>query len=152
MSNSLRPHELQHAGPPCPSLTPGVYPNSCPLSRWCHPTISSSVSPFSSHLQSFRWPKYWSFSFSIRPFNEHSGLISFRMEWLDLLAVQRTLKCPEHALFGPFQERFPDHALQRHNYCIYWMLLSISLDFCCLGWCRPIGFQRILFGGFLALL
>ena len=53
MSNSLWPHELQHARPPCPSPTPGVYPNSCPLSRWCHPTISSSVVPFSSCPQSF---------------------------------------------------------------------------------------------------
>ena len=52
MSYSLRPHGPQHARPPCPSPTPGVYPNSCPLSRWCHPTISSSVIPF-SHLQSF---------------------------------------------------------------------------------------------------
>ena len=52
MSNSLRPHELQYARPPCPSPTPGVYPNSCPLSRWCHPTISSSVIPFSSCPQS----------------------------------------------------------------------------------------------------
>ena len=84
----------------------GVYSNSCPLSRWCHPTISSSVIPFSSCLQSFpalgsfamssvlhiRWPKYWSFSFSISPSNEQSGLVSFRMNWLDLLAVQGTLK------------------------------------------------------------
>ena len=53
MSDSLRPHELQHARPPCPSPMPGVYSNSCPLSQWCHPTISSSVVPFSSHLQSF---------------------------------------------------------------------------------------------------
>ena len=53
MSDSLRPHVLQHARPPCPSPTPGVYSNLCPLSRWCHPTISSSVVPFSSHLQSF---------------------------------------------------------------------------------------------------
>ena len=53
VSNSLRPHESQHARPPCPSSTPGVYPNSCPSSWWCHPTISSSVVPFSSHLQSF---------------------------------------------------------------------------------------------------
>ena len=53
VSNSLRSHELQHSRPPCPSPTPRVYPNSCPLSRWCHPTISSSVVPFSSHLQSF---------------------------------------------------------------------------------------------------
>ena len=104
VSDSLWPHGLQHARPPCPSPTPGVYSNSCPLSQWCHPTIWSSVVPF-SHLQSFpasgsfewvslliRWPKYWSFSFNISPSNEHSGLISFRMDWLDLLAVQGTLK------------------------------------------------------------
>ena len=56
VSNSLRPHGLQHSRPPCPSPTPGVYSNSCPLSWWCHPTISSSVVPFSSHLQSFPAP------------------------------------------------------------------------------------------------
>ena len=56
------PHELQHARPPCPSPTPGVYPNPCPLSQWCHPTISSSVVPFSSCLQSF--PASWSFQMS----------------------------------------------------------------------------------------
>ena len=85
--------------------TPRAYSNSCPLSRWCHPTISSSVIPFTSCLQSFpasgsssesvlhiRWPKYWSFSFSISPPKEYSGLISFRMDWLNLLAVQGTLK------------------------------------------------------------
>ena len=105
MSSSLQPHGLQHTRPSCPSPTPGVYPNSCPLSRWCHPAISSSVVPFSSCPQSFpasgsfqesalriRWPKYWSFSFSISPSNEYSRLISFRMDWLDLLAVQGTLK------------------------------------------------------------
>ena len=107
MSDSLRLYEPQHARPPCPSLTPGVYSDSCLLSWWCHPTISSSVISFSSCLQSFpaagsfqmsqlfipiRWPKYWSFSFSINLFNEHPGLISFRMDWLDLLAVQGTLK------------------------------------------------------------
>ena len=106
VSDSLRPHEPQLARPPCPAPTRRVYPNSCPLNRWCHPTISSSVIPFSSCLQSspnirvfsnesvlhIRWPKYWSFSFNIRPSNEHSGLISFRMDWLDLLAVQGTLK------------------------------------------------------------
>ena len=53
VSDSLRPHEPQHARPPCPSPTPGAYPNQCPLSRWCHPTISSSVSPFSSCFQTF---------------------------------------------------------------------------------------------------
>ena len=108
MSHSLEPHKLQHARLPCPSLTPQICSNSCPLSWWCHPTMSSSVVPFSSCLQSFpasgsfpwceesalhiRWPRYWSFSFNISPSNEHSGLISFRMDWLDLLAVQRTLK------------------------------------------------------------
>ena len=105
VSNSLWPHESQHARPPCPSPTPGVYSNSCPWSWWCHPAISSSVVPFSSCLQSLpasvfsnestlhiRWPKYWSFSFSISPSIEHPGLISLRMDWLDLLAVQGTLK------------------------------------------------------------
>ena len=62
MSNSLQPHELQQAKPPCPSPTPRVYPNSCPLSQWCHPTISSSVVPFSSCPQSF--PASWSFQMS----------------------------------------------------------------------------------------
>ena len=105
MSNSLWPHEPQHTRPLSPSRTPGVYPNSCPLSRWCHPTISSSVVPFSScpifpSIRVFlnesalciKWPKYWSFSFNISPSNGHPGLISFRMDWLDLLAVQGTLK------------------------------------------------------------
>ena len=106
VSDSLQPHESQHARPPCPSPTPGVYSNSCPSSRWCHPAISSFVVPFSSYPQSLpasgffpnesticiRWPKYWSFSFSISPTNEHPGLICFMMDWLDLLAVQGTLK------------------------------------------------------------
>ena len=105
MSNSLQPHGLQHARLPSPSPSPRACSNSCPLSQWCHPTISSSVVPFSSCLQSFpisgsslmsalwfRWPKYWSFSFSISPSNEYSRLISFRIDWFDLLAVQGTLK------------------------------------------------------------
>ena len=109
VSNSLRPHGVQQASPPCPSPTPGVYSNSHPLSQWCHPIISSSVVPFSSCLQSFpasvfskesvlyiRCPKYWSFSFSISPSNEYTGPISFRMDWLDLLAVQGTLKNLHH--------------------------------------------------------
>ena len=92
VSDSLWPHGQQHARPPCPSPTPGVYSNSCPLSRWCQTTISSSIVPF-SRLQSFpasgsfpmsvlhiRWPKYWSFSFSISPSSGYSGLISFRMD------------------------------------------------------------------------
>ena len=106
VSDSLQPHEPQHARPPCPSATPGVHPNSCPSSQWCHPAISSSVVPFSSCLQSspesgsFQMSQFftsggqsiWSFSFSISPCNEYSRLISFRMDWLDLLAVQGTLK------------------------------------------------------------
>ena len=63
MSNCLRPHESQHARPPCPSPTPRVYSNSHPLSQWCHPTISSSVVTFSSHLQSF--PSSGSFQMSL---------------------------------------------------------------------------------------
>ena len=104
MSHSLRPHEPQHARPPCPSPTPRVYPNPCPLSRWCHPSISSSVVPFSSHLQSF--PASGSFLMSqfftsggqsigtsaSVPISEYSGLVSFRIDWLDLLAVQGTFK------------------------------------------------------------
>ena len=111
VSNSLRPCEPQHARPPCPSSAPGVYPNSCPLSRWYHPTISSSVvtllllpSIFLSirvfpneSVLPISWPKYWSFGFSISPSNKHSGLISLRLDWLDLLAIQRTLKSlPQH--------------------------------------------------------
>ena len=102
MSDSWQPQGLQHTRLPCPSPTPGACSNSCPLSQWCHPTISSSVVPSSSRFQSFpasvfssesvlciRWPKYWSFSFSISPSNDYSGLISFRMDWFDL-AVQGT--------------------------------------------------------------
>ena len=105
MSNSLWPRWLQQARLPCPSLSPKVFSNSHPLIQWCHPIIASSVLPFSSCLQScsasgsfamsqsfIRWPKYWSFSFSISPSNEYSGLISFRTDWFDLLAVQGTLK------------------------------------------------------------
>ena len=126
-SDSLWYHELQHARHPCSSPTPGVHSNPCSLSRWCHPTILSSVVPFLSCLQSFplkgslsmslfqwvssfplkrsfpwvfssesalhiRWPKLFSFSFNISLSNKHPGLISFRMDWLDLFAVQGTLK------------------------------------------------------------
>ena len=107
VSDSLWPHEQQHARHPCPLPTSGVYPNPCLSSRWCHPTISSSVVPFSSCPQSFLASGSFqmsqlftsggqsigvSFSFNISPSNEHPELISFRMDWLDLLAVQGTLK------------------------------------------------------------
>ena len=106
VSNSLWPHELQHASPPCLSPTPGVYSNSCPSSRWCHPAISSSINPFSSCPQSL--PTSGSFpmsqlfasggqrtgvsaSASVLPMNTQDWS-PFRMDWLDLLAVQGTLK------------------------------------------------------------
>ena len=108
MSNSLRPHGLQHARPPCPSPTPGVYPNSCPLSQWCHPTISSSVVPFSFNPQSF--PASGSFQMSqlftsdgqsigvsawtsVLPMNTKDWSPSGWTGWISLgLAVQGTLK------------------------------------------------------------
>ena len=94
------------------------FPQTQPLSQWCHRTMSSSVIPFYSYLQSFpsirvfssesdlciKWPKYCSFSFSISPSNEYAGLISFRMDWLDLLAVQGTLKS------------FLQHQAQKHQW------------------------------------
>ena len=110
VSNSLLPHRLQHARLPCPSPTPGVCSTSCPSSRWCDPIISSchallllssifsSIRVFSNEsVLCIKWPKYWSFSFSISSSNEYSGLISFRMDCLDLLAVQGTLKSLLHA-------------------------------------------------------
>ena len=106
MSDSLRPHESQHTRPPCPSPTPSslklmsielVMPSShlilcCPLLLL--PPIPPSIRVFSNESTlRMRWPKYWSFTFSISPSNEHPGVISFRMDWLDLLAgVQGTLK------------------------------------------------------------
>ena len=103
---TLRPHELQHTRLPCPSLSPWVYSDSCALSQWCRPTISSSVTLFSSCPQSFppsgsfqmsqffTWggQSYWSFSFSTSSSSEYSGLISFKINWFDLLAVQDTHK------------------------------------------------------------
>ena len=103
VSDSLWPHELKHARSPCPSPTPRDYPNSCPLSQCCHPTISCSVIPFSSHLQSFPTPGTFpmsqlfawggqsigvSASTSVLPVNTQDWYPS---EWLDLLAVQGTL-------------------------------------------------------------
>ena len=107
MSNSLRPHESQHARPPCPSPTPGVHSDSRPSIEsvtpsshliLCYPLfllppIPPSIRGFSNESTlRMRWPKYWSFSFSNIPSKETSRLISFRMDWLDLLAVQGTLK------------------------------------------------------------
>ena len=101
----LWPQGLQHTRLSCPSPSPGAYSHSCPLSRWCHQTVSSSAIPFISCLQffpasgSFLMSQLFAssgqsigFSFNISPSDEYSGLISFRMDWLDFLAVQGTLK------------------------------------------------------------
>ena len=105
VSDSLRPHEPQHARPPCPSPTPRVQTSSCPLSRWCHPTTSSSVVPFSSLSQSFQHQGLFQWVSSLHQVAkvlefqlQHLALpwtprtVSFRMDWLDLLVVQGTLK------------------------------------------------------------
>ena len=105
VSSSFQSHGLQHSRLPCLSPTRRARSNSCPSSQWCHPTISSSVVPFlllpsvfpsikvfSNELAlHIRGPKYWSSSFSISTPNEYSGLISFRVEWFDLFAVQYVL-------------------------------------------------------------
>ena len=103
VSSSLQPHGLQHARLPCPSSTLRAFSNSRPLSQWCHSTISSSIVPFSSCLQSFPASGFslmsqlfasggQRFSFSINPPSEFSGFIFFRIDWFDLLAVQGMLK------------------------------------------------------------
>ena len=147
MSDSLQPHGLLHTRPPCPSPAPGVYSNSCPLSVTpsnrlilCHllflsPSIFPSIRVFSSQsVLHIRWPKYWSFSFSIHPSYEYSGLISFRMDWLDLLAVQGTLKSllQHHSskasilqvlsfLYGPtlisIHDYWKNHSLDKMDLC-----------------------------------
>ena len=110
MSNSLLHHGLQHTRLPCPSPTPRAYSNSCPLSRnaiqLSHPcppllllpSVCPSIRVFSNEpVLRIRWPKYWSFSFSISPSKDYSGLISFRMDLLDLLTFQGILKSlPQH--------------------------------------------------------
>ena len=110
MSNSLRPHELQHARPSCPSPTPGVHSNSMSIELvmpsshliLCRPLlllppVPPSIRVFSNESTlHMMWPKYWSFSFSIIPSKENPGLISFRMDWLDLLAL---LYCKHRTFF-----------------------------------------------------
>ena len=105
-SDSLRPHGQEHTRLSYPSPSPKACSNSCPSSPWCHPAFPYSVIPFNLFLPlifpsnkffsnelalRIRWPQYWSFSFSISPYNEYSGLISFRIDWFDLLAVHGTL-------------------------------------------------------------
>ena len=120
VSDSLWPHESQHAKPFCPLPTPGVYSNSCSLSRWCHPAISCSVIPFSSCPQSFpasesfpmsqlffrmRWLKYWSFSFSISSSSEYPGLISLQSKGLSRVFSKAPHKLPHrHQIFYNIEE------------------------------------------------
>ena len=128
MSDSLWPHESKHARPPCPSPTPGVHPNSRASSWWCHlilcrpllllPPIPPSIRIFSNESTLHMRPKYWSFRFSIIPSKEIPGLIFFRMDLLDLLAVQETLNSllqyhsskasiPRHSAFFTVQLSHP---------------------------------------------
>ena len=129
MSDSLWHPALHHARLPYSLLSPRACSNSCPLSRWCHPTIPSSVVPSSLTFNLFqnqgltkqsilliRWPKYWNYSFSISSFNEYSGLISFRIDWLDLLAVQ-----------GDSQESSPTPQFKSINSLVLSFLYSPAL-------------------------
>ena len=128
MSGSLQPHGLQHTSLPCLSPSPGVCPSSCPLNQWWYPTISSSLIPFSSCLYSF--PASGSFpmsqlfasdnqsigasGFSISPSNEYSGLISFRINWFDLLAVQEIHIYSFSNSFFPFKVM---HNIEQSSLC-----------------------------------
>ena len=123
----LWPHGLQHTRLPCPSPTPRVYSNSCPLSQWCLSTISSSSpSPpafnLSQHQGLFQWvssshqgPKYWNFSFSISPFNEYPGLTSFRIDWFDWNS-QESSPVQKHQFFCA------QLSLQSSSYIHTWLL------------------------------
>ena len=126
VSDSLQPNESQHTRPPSPSPTPRVHSDSCPSSQWCHPAISSccpllllpsippSIRVFSNESALWmRWAKYWSFSFSISPSNEHPGLISFRMDRLDLLEVQDSQESSPTPQFKVY------YKLTRQKMCSY---------------------------------
>ena len=133
MCDSLLPHGLEHSRPPCPSLSLGVCPNSCSLHQWFRPAISSSdalslltsifpsIMVFCNESPVFiRWPKYWSFSYSISPSNDYSGLISAKIDWFDLLAVQ-----------GTFRSLFQDHSSKAsvvlHSACFPVQLLQLYM-------------------------
>ena len=160
LSWSLWPHGLQHTRLPCPSLSPRVCSNSCPLRRWCHRTISSSVIPFSSCLQSFpvlgcfQMNQFFTsggqsigvFSFSVSPSNEYSRLISFRIDWLEFFVVQGTLKSllqkkfkninslAPRFLYGPtlisIHDCWKSQSFDNMDLCQQSNVLWI----CCLGW------------------
>ena len=155
--NSLRPHGLQHTRLPCPSPTPGAYSNSCPLSRWCHPTISSSSSPspafnISQHQGLFQWVSSSHqvakvLELQLQP-QAYSRLISFRMDWLDLLAVQGTLKSllQHHSSTASILQRSAFFMVQlSHPYMTTGKTIALTTQtfvgkvflcflICCLGW------------------
>ena len=159
MSDSLQPHGLQHARLPCPSLSPRVYSNSCPLSRYCFLTISSSSAlfsfafNFSQHQGLFQWlssshqvPKYWSFSFSINPSNEYSLFISLGIDWFDLPEVQRTVvfsstTIQKHRFFSTLSSLWPNShihtwLLEKPSLSLYGSLSAkwcLCFLICCLG-------------------
>ena len=162
MSNSLRPHGLQHARPPCPSPTPRVYSNSCPSELvmssnrliLCRPllllpSILPSIRVFSNESAlRIRWPKYCSFSFCISLYNEGSGLTSFGTDWFDLLAVLGTLKSLlqhhsskasilQHSAFFMVQLSHPYMTTGKTialTRCIFVGKVMSLLLICCLGW------------------
>ena len=119
VSNSLWPHGLEHIRPLCPSSAPAVDSDSCPLSQWCHPTVSSchtllfllsifpSIKVFSSESAlHIRWPKYWSFTFSITPSNEYSGLIAWLDWWTGLISLHSK----------GFSRVFSNTTVQKHQF------------------------------------
>jgi len=134
-SDSLQPHELQHAKPPRPSPTPWVYSNLCPLRQGCHSTISSccpillppsnfpSIRIFSNEsVLCIRWPQYCSFSFSISPSNEYSRPISFRMDWFDLLTVKGLSRVFSNSTVQKHQFFHTLLSLQSNSHIHTWLL------------------------------
>ena len=135
-SDCLQLHGLQYARIPCPSPSPRACSNSCLSSQWCHPTILSSCHPLlllpsifpsikvfsNDSVLPIRWPKYCSFSFSISPSSEYSGLISFRIDWFDLPAVQGILKCllQHHNLKASILQHSAFFVVQLSQPYIYW--------------------------------
>ena len=141
LSDSLRPHGLQHSRPPCRSPTPRVYSNSCPLVgdaiQPSHPPSSpfppafnlSQIRVFSNKsVLHIRWPKCWCFSSNISPSNEYSGLISFRMDWWDLLAVQGTLKSllQHHSSKASILQHSVFFVVQLTSIHDYWKIHSLN--------------------------
>ena len=136
MCGSLQPHGLQHTRPPCPSPTPRIYSNSRPLSQWlpsnhlilCHPlfllpSIFPSIMVFSNEsVLHTRYPKYWIFSFNTSPSHEYSELISFRIDWLDLLAVQRTSRVSSNTIVQKHEFFCAQPSLWSKTHICIWLL------------------------------